>query len=126
MKLRLKGDTVRLRLTQTEVKQLAEGVPVELETRIDLATVFLVRLQTWHLAVASVVLRESTFQIQVPAGDTTAWADSMQEGLEYRVDNGFPEGLLLWVEKDFNCLKPRPGEDESDHFPHPGGSTSRC
>jgi hypothetical protein len=126
MKLRLKGDTVRLRLTQSEVRQLAEGLPVQLLTRIDLATALLVRLQTWHLAVASVALHENTMEVQVPATETSAWAGNDQEGLEFRIDNGFPEGLLLWVEKDFNCLKPRPGEDESDHFPHPGASASRC
>jgi hypothetical protein len=37
-------------------------------------------------------------------------------------EQGLDDGsvLRILVEKDFACLAPRAGEDESDMFPHPG------
>ena len=32
----------------------------------------------------------------------------------------------ILVEKDFQCLAPREGEDESDMFPHPDGDSTTC
>ena len=43
---------------------------------------------------------------------------------EQRLDDGAL--LTLLVEKDFACLAPRPGEDESDMFPHPEADAGRC
>ena len=43
--------------------------------------------------------------------------DQVGEG-EQQHDNG--DVLSILVEKDFACLAPREGEDESDMFPHPG------
>ena len=34
--------------------------------------------------------------------------------------------LAILVEKDFACLAPREGEDESDMFPHPDAGSSAC
>jgi hypothetical protein len=34
--------------------------------------------------------------------------------------------LKILVEKDFACLAPREGEDESDMFPHPKAATDGC
>ena len=124
MKLRIKGDTLRLRLTQTEVKELSTGKDVVSQTRLDPVSTFTVSLTAWNLEVPSVELQDQTLQIQVPATHVGNWANSDDEGLEYRIENGSDSGLMLWVEKDFACLTPR--ADETDNFPHPGTANSKC
>jgi hypothetical protein len=43
-------------------------------------------------------------------------------------EQALPDGSLrITLEKDFACLAPREGEDESDNFPHPqAGSGTTC
>jgi len=52
--------------------------------------------------------------VLIPEPQARQWAESDQVGIE--ADLGGPR---ITVEKDFACLKPRPGEDESDMFPNP-------
>jgi hypothetical protein len=57
--------------------------------------------------------------VRLPATTIDEWVNSNQVSIRatQRLDNGGT--LQLLVEKDFACLEPRPGEDESDMFPHP-------
>ncbi len=69
--------------------------------------------------VPSAHLSETRITVRLPETGVLAWANSDQVGFkgEQRLDGG---GVLtLLVEKDFRCLAPRPGEDESDLFPNP-------
>ena len=54
------------------------------------------------------------------------WADSEQVSIEavQTIDDG--SELKILVEKDFACLTPREGEDESDLFPHPEEGEANC
>jgi hypothetical protein len=47
------------------------------------------------------------------------WANSVREGIYY--DQGVSEDTILkiLIEKDFQCLHKRAGEDETDNFPNP-------
>ena len=55
-----------------------------------------------------------------------AWANSEQVSIsgEQVLDDG--EKLNILVEKDFACLAPREGEDESDMFEHPEKGRVNC
>ncbi len=57
--------------------------------------------------------------IRLPETIALAWATTEQVSIhgEQRLDDG--EILNILVEKDFACLAPRDGEDESDMFDHP-------
>ena len=123
LKLRLRNNSIRLRLEASEVRALAETGVVESVTAFpggrELACVV-------ESSPASVVpaahLSEARITVRLPETGVLAWANSDQVGLEgeQRLDGG---GVLsLLVEKDFRCLAPRPGEDESDLFPNPRAS----
>jgi hypothetical protein len=127
MKLRIKGASLRLRLTQGEVRALAErgqveehvpfapGVRLTYRLRRDAAT-----------AQISASLRDNLVEIRVPEGMANAWCANQQVTLAHH--QAVPPGTLaITLEKDFACLAPRPDEDESDNFPHPGaGSGKTC
>jgi hypothetical protein len=86
MKLRIKGDSLRLRLTQTEVKELSTGIDVVSLTQLDPVSIFTVSLASWNLEVPSVELQNQTLQIQVPATHVGLWANSDDEGLELKME----------------------------------------
>jgi hypothetical protein len=116
MKLRLKGNSIRLRLTQGEVARLAETGAVE--ERVEFGNsgrtfVYAVEATGDGKEVAAEFVADR-IRVVIPAAAAREWAQSDEVGLY-----ATPDGLSISVEKDFACVKPRAGEDESDMFPHP-------
>jgi hypothetical protein len=62
---------------------------------------------------------EGVITVRLPESVVRAWANTEQVSIadELLLDDG--ERLTILVEKDFACLAPRPGEDESDMYRHP-------
>jgi len=69
---------------------------------------------------------DNTITIRLPEAAVLAWATTEQVSVpgEQLLDDG--SRLTLLVEKDFVCLAPREGEDESDMYPHPDAGTDGC
>jgi hypothetical protein len=121
VKLRIRGDSLRLRLTRGEVQQLrATG-------RVSAATHFGPRTFEYALCSAEIDAPRARFEadcieVALPRALANDWADSERVGIEAEqaVDGGAdPRVLRLLIEKDFQCLAPRAGEEDSDTFPHP-------
>jgi hypothetical protein len=58
---------------------------------------------------------DSQITVYVPSAITEKWDIDERVGF----DAHDTSGLYILVEKDFQCLKPRPHEDESGLFPNP-------
>jgi hypothetical protein len=127
MKLRIKGPTLRLRLTQGEIHALlADGV---VEERVPFAPgVNLIYRLRRDAATGEITatFRNAVVEITVPERDAREWCTTQLVTLTR--GQARPEGTLhITLEKDFACLAPREGEDESDNFPHPeAGSGKSC
>ena len=114
MKLRLRGNTLRLRLVQTEVARLAAGERIE--ERVDFGASQLV-YALGSGASQGARFDGGTIEVTLPAATLVEWASTDRVGIEAT------EGpLRITVEKDWQCARPRDGEDESDAYPHPTGS----
>lgn len=63
--------------------------------------------------------------VRLPETSVIAWAGSEQVSIEAEqlLDDGATLSIL--VEKDFACLAPRDGEDESDMYPHPAADQQK-
>jgi hypothetical protein len=118
MKLRIRGNSIRLRLSQGEVDRFARDGKVEESVK------FAPAARSFTYAIESDDRRESVVAeyaddrlcVYVPGRLAKDWVESEQVGF------GSPEGAVgprIMVEKDFACLTPRAGEDESDMYPHP-------
>jgi hypothetical protein len=117
MKLRLRGDSIRLRLTQSEVRSIGDGTPVEETTSFAAGQAFTYALTHGHKVGAT--FTGGRLEVSVPAEIARRWATSDEIGIEGEQDAGDGRVLRIMVEKDFACLKPREGEDQGDAFPHP-------
>ena len=71
-------------------------------------------------------LSENGIRVRLPETVVLAWATTEQVSIEGEqiLDDG--EKLSILVEKDFACLAPRPGEDESEMFANPDADTAAC
>jgi|SRR5579884_1360779 len=122
MKLRIRGNSLRFRLTQGEVERLlAEG-------RVSESVHFSPSLEdrlTYSLATSTCAanvfasFRSGEVNITIPAAEAYQWANTGQVGIERTLFVGTETDLRILIEKDFRCLQPRMEEDESDNFPNP-------
>jgi len=127
MKLRIKGDSLRLRLTQGEVQQLAERGEVEERTRFGAGKDLVYRLKRdAGTTVLSAVSAGTEIEIRVPAALARQWCATDLVGLSGTQAVAPGVELRIAVEKDYACLTVREDEDESDNFPHPAAGTNNC
>ena len=128
MKLRIRDNSVRLRLTRGEVETLRDTGVVMARTGFPGGREFRYAVESSPASVnPGAVLSENTITVRLPEATVRAWANSEQVSMrgEQQYKNG--DVLSILVEKDFACLAPREGEDESDMFPHPGaGQGESC
>ncbi len=126
MKLRINGNSIRLRLSQTEVKQFGE-TEICFDTLSFGETQFTYQL---HMAEVDEIWAEfvnNTLSIEVPYELGEKWVqDTEMVGFNHsqNLDNG--DKITILVEKDFKCLTKRVNEDESDNFPNPDAENLIC
>ena len=120
MKLRIKGASLRLRLTQGEVRALAAQGRVEEHVPFAPGAQLTYRLtRDPATAQISASLADNVVEIRVPERLAIEWCANQEVTLAHT--QAVPQGSLqITLEKDFACLAPRAGEDESDNYPHPG------
>lgn len=121
MKLRFNGNTIRLRLSRSDVQQVEKGN--EIIERVtfgqgqpNFSYVFKTSNQSTQIE-ARCLPHEIT--LIVPESMAIDWAASDKVGLYQDSQSGQGTTLSISIEKDFQCLHKRPGENETDNFPNP-------
>lgn len=125
MKLRIKGNSLRLRLSQSEVRRIAEQGAVEdrIEFGPDAGQAMRYILRSDKAAKhIFATLENCTITVSVPEAMAKMWALTEQVGMEAQQSLGNGKMLSILIEKDFQCLTARPNEDESDNYPHPNAA----
>jgi len=118
MKLRLLDDSIRLRLSRSEVTAAHERGVVESRTRFADGSAFTYVLEAAKSAKgASALYASDRMVVKIPAREISAWAND-DDAVSLRAEVRLPDGavLKLLVEKDFKCVSPRGDEDQSDLF----------
>lgn len=121
MKLRIRGNSVRLRLTKSEVSEFSAKGKVENKTDFG-NSVFIYALKSSEKAEKlEAKFKNGKIEIIVPQAEAKDWAETEKIGISAETQN-----LKILIEKDFVCLTQREGEDESDNFPHPKEKEINC
>ena len=122
MKLRIRGNSLRLRLSRREVTELAEQGRVEdaIAFGAGPASRLVYALAVSDEAPAAFAhLEGGRIQVTLPTASAREWTSSDRVGIEAEQPNGDGSVLRILVEKDFECLVTRPGEDDRDAYPNP-------
>ena len=125
MKLRLTKNSIRIRLSQSDVQGFRSEGFIREELRIgptaNSALVFgLVR--SINSESVSVTFENNQITISVPADEADGWSTTECVSIEATQPAGDGTNLSVLIEKDFACLTPRPGDDDKDSFPHPASA----
>lgn len=115
MKLRIQGNSLRLRLTRKEVAELlARGhIQSGIEFAPDCTLVY--ALQTSRISDCVTCRYDGrTIVVTLPLAVMKHWAESEQVSIE-----GSPEArVALLIKKDYQCLH-KPEQLDPDAYPHP-------
>ena len=117
MKIRIKGNSVRFRLTQTEVKQLCEEGSVKEQTNFGDTTFKYTVHMAGDVPQMQAEFKDQNIIVYLPKALGKDWFENGKVGFEqYQKING--DDLYLLLEKDFTCLD-NTTEDQSDNYPNP-------
>ncbi len=119
MKIRIKGNFIRYRLTQTEVKTLAETGRLAEETHFDGEQKFGYVLET-KAGISGLLanFHDGKITMFIPVEFAQKWFDEERVGFENESEVAPGVSLKLLLEKDFVCLDDSE-EDQSDNYPNP-------
>ena len=118
MKIRIKGNSIRLRLTQTEVANFAQHGYLEEHTEFGNATFNYALANDASVQTLSAKMESSKITVQVPPAIAQNWTGSNGVGFQHKQALSNCKELFLLVEKDFVCLD-NTFEDQSDNYPNP-------
>jgi len=119
MKLRIKGNSIRFRLTQSEVKIVEQtgAVRDQINFPNGLSLIYEIKAES-GIENLEPVYDENKITLKVSLSEISEWALSDEVTISGSAELPDDENLTILIEKDFKCLSPR-DEDESDMFPHP-------
>jgi hypothetical protein len=127
MKLRIRDNSIRLRLMRGEVDTLRTEGLVAASTSFPGGRLFRYCVESSPASVnPAAFYSDSEMVVRLPETTVLAWASSDQvsiDGEQVLVDG---QKLRILVEKDFVCLTGRDDEDESDMYPHPNADDLSC
>lgn len=119
MKLRIRGNSVRLRVSKTELKQLAATGSAEDAVQFAPGAVLRYGIEVRPAGAVSAELAGALVRVFVPKASIEHWLRPDEVSIEGEQAVGDGQFLKILVEKDYTCLAPRSGEDDSDLFANP-------
>lgn len=119
MKIRIHDNSIRLRLDRSEVDKIGEGDAVDCSTRFAGGAEFRYQLTVADCDAVNADFDAGRIEVRLPRSAAEHWAtDETEVSIRGENDTG-DGGLTLLIEKDFECLEPRTGEDQSNRFVNP-------
>ncbi|WP_326987587.1 DUF7009 family protein [Chryseobacterium sp. MP_3.2] len=116
MKIRIKGNSVRLRLTKTDVQNLKDKGIVEEKTNLGTEEIFKYSLVVdENVSALSAEFQANKITVLLSKTEAEILTETDEITIEGIQDNGEEKGLFLLVEKDLQCLDTT-SEDQSDMY----------
>ena len=116
MKLRFRGNSLRLRLNQKEVARLAAGSPLEERVLFPDDACLCYILEPSRKSAPEASFHEGVIRVSAPASWIEEWASTARIGIYFALPaNG--TALQVAVEKDLECIDGPPEERDPDAFP---------
>jgi len=116
MKIRIQGNSIRLRLTRSEVTRFAEEGAVTEKTDFGKNS-FQYELRKSGSGELKAEFLDGKISMLLPEHLATEWTSTEKVGYSGEMETGDGKKLFLLLEKDFKCLH-NEREDQHDQFEH--------
>ena len=122
MKLRIHENSLRIRVNRPDLEALRRDGRIEHRLPIGAGATLVYRLELSDADALSARLEGACVTVSLPRAMAQSWfaEDAVALSASQPVDEH--ESLTLLIEKDFACLVPRPGEDQSTYFANPASA----
>ncbi len=127
MKIRIKGNSIRFRLTQSETVEFGKKGKIEESIEFGLTEnqrLTFVLISDIHAKFFSANSENGRVKLMIPNDIIENWTNSEEVRIKAEQILSPEKTLQILIEKDFTCLVPRTNEDESDNFPHPQSASN--
>lgn len=122
MKIRIKDNSIRLRLTKTDVANLKKIGLIECQTVITANDVFRYKLKVDNSSeIFSASFDMATITVHIPLHQATILTETDEITVKGWQENSEENKLFILIEKDLQCLDPT-HEDQSDMYHNPNSS----
>lgn len=118
MKLRIRGNSIRLRLLRGEVAKFGEKGVVEETINFGAARLTYVLQNSVEIDEISAHFSENEIVVKIPAATAREWTQTDLISLTGKQKIADGESLKILVEKDFVCLDRPDDEDNKDAYPN--------
>jgi hypothetical protein len=118
MKIRIKGNSVRLRLSKTEIDKFASTGYLEESTEFATAKFTYALASSTDANELCADFNHQKITVYVPTKVHHEWVNTDRVGFENKQRIADDKTLFLLIEKDFVCLD-NTFEDQSDNYPNP-------
>ncbi|HEY3940660.1 MAG TPA: hypothetical protein VGL97_24745 [Bryobacteraceae bacterium] len=116
MKLRFRGNSLRLRLNRREVEALASGAALEERVIFPGDDSLAYVLEPSKATAAKARFQRGVIRVSAPQVQVSEWASGTKIGLYFDLPaNG--SSLKIAIEKDLECVDGSPDEADVDAFP---------
>jgi hypothetical protein len=116
MKLRFHENSLRLRVNQREVHELAAGIALEKDVSFPGNVRIRYILEPYEQQTAAASFEGGVIRVSAPGNDVKEWAGSEAIGMYFELPaNG--SVLKVAIEKDLECVDGPPEERDPDAFP---------
>jgi hypothetical protein len=119
MKLRIRGNSIRIRVSKPELDAIAAAGSVEDKIQFAPASELRYRVDVRDGGAVAAEFGESLIRVIVPKAEVARWLEPEQVSIEGSQAIGDGTHLRVLVEKDYTCLAPRRDEDDSQLFANP-------
>ena len=118
MKIRIKGNSVRYRLTRSEVEKFSREGYLEEKTEFPGSALTYALEAREGLDTLDVDMEQGKITLYFPDHEKVDWYKSERVGYKYDKPIGEDKSIFILLEKDFVCLD-KVDEDQSDNYPNP-------
>ena len=119
MKLRIKGNSIRLRLLRSEVEKFAQDGRISDEISFGANALRYTVAMSAEAASISAEFANNEITVLIPEADAMRWTASDEVGFEIEQPTDANETLTILVEKDFVCIDRLDDPDREDAYPNP-------
>src|SRR5262245_6247604 len=107
MKLRIRGNSVRIRVSKTELAQIADAGAAEDSVRFSPSSELRYRVEVKPSGPVEADFRTSLLRVVVPQARMQQWLQPDEVAIEEGQAIGGGATLRILLEKDYTCLAPR-------------------
>ena len=119
MKLRIRGNSVRIRVSKSELAQIEASGSTEDIVRFSPRSALRYCVEVKPGGRVEAEFDGSQLRIAVPKKDVVRWLAPAEVAIEAEQESDDGMVLKILVEKDFACLAPQDDEDDTNLFDNP-------